>query len=242
MVGTAFLAKLMSVVHLSEEDQAVLLDLCQHPRNLPPHAEVVHRGEKPRDVHIILQGWAARSQVLPDGSRQITAFLVPGDICDQHVSILGQMDHDITTLTSAKVAYLPNGELDQVASSRPNIARALWWSTLVDEAILREWMVSMGRRDAYAAIAHLLCELHARLRNVGLVADHHVDMPLTQEELADALGLTPVHVNRTLKRLREEGLVTLQGRMLRISDMQALRTAAGFNPVYLHQRPLRAAE
>lgn len=243
LVSTAarnsFIAKLESVVPLSSDDQAALDALCQTARRLPARADIVRKGERPRDVHIILTGWAARFEVLADGGRQITAFLLPGDLCDQHVSVLGHMDHGISTLTDATVAYLPNGTLEEVAADRPAVARALWWSTLVDEAILRQWIVSMGRRDAYQAIAHLLCELQARLRIIGLVGDHHVDMPLIQEDIADALGLTPVHVNRMLTRLKKEGLVGLQHRILAIPDVPRLREVAGFDGSYLHQILLR---
>jgi CRP-like cAMP-binding protein len=231
----SFITKLESVVPLSPEDKTSLDAICQIARKLPARADIIHKGERPCDVHIILAGWAARFEVLPDGGRQITAFLLPGDLCDQHVSVLGCMDHSICTLTDATVAHLPNGMLEQVAARRPNVARALWWSTLVDEAILRQWIVSLGRRDAYGAVSHLLCELQARLRIIGLVGDHHVGMPLTQHEIADALGLTPVHVNRVLRRLRDEGLVSLQKRVLSIPDVPKLREAAGFDGTYLHQ-------
>ena len=173
-------------------------------------------------------------KVIPDGSRQITAFLLPGDLCDRHVTILGEMDHGICTITPCKVAYLSNGQLEAIARRRPDVARALWWSTLVDEAILRAWIVSIGRRCAYGAVSHLLCELHARMKNVGLVGDHHFRLPLTQDEIADAVGLTAVHVNRVLQRLRSEGLLTLRHGILEIPDVPRLRAAAGFDPAYLH--------
>lgn len=233
-----FISKLESVVPLSCEDRSALDAVCRISRKLPPRTEIARKGEQPHDVHIILTGWAARFEVLADGGRQITAFLLPGDLCDQHVSILGHMDHTISTLTDATVAYLPNGTLEDVAAVHPTVARALWWSTLVDESILRQWIVSMGRRDAYAAVSHLLCELQARLRIIGLVGDHHVDMPLTQEDIADSLGLTPVHVNRVLKRLRDENLVSLHQRILTIPDVLKLREAAGFDGTYLHQTSL----
>lgn len=235
-MSNPFINKLQGVVPLSGQDRSAIMSMCTDVRKLPANTHIVRRGIVPRHVHLILEGWAASYQVLDDGSRQITAFLLPGDLCDQYVQVLGDMDHSTYAITDATVAYLPLGELDKVASERPHIARALWWSTLEDESILRTWLVSVGRRDAYAGISHLLCELHARLWNIGLVGDHHFALPLTQEEIADALGLTPVHVSRTLKRLRQEGLVTLTRRILTIPEVAKLRAVAGFNEGYLNGR------
>ena len=138
----------------------------------------------------MLSGWAARYKLLPDGTRQITAFLIPGDFCDLHVTILREMDHGILALSPATIAYIPHQAMQDLPLNRPALARALWWATLVDEAVLRAWIVTIGRRDAHEGVAHLLCELHARMRNVGLVEEGAFSLPLTQEELADALGLT----------------------------------------------------
>ena len=173
---------------------------------------------------------------MPDGARQITAYLIPGDFCDLHVTILRQMDHSITALTPATVAFVPHGEMEALTAERPALVRALWWATLVDEAVLRAWIVNLGRRDAYESIAHLMCELHVRMEQVGLVENGRFDLPLTQEELADSLGLTPVHVNRILQRLRADGLIILRERLLTILDVAGLRKVAGFDPNYLHTR------
>lgn len=148
-----FLRKLQSVVKLSEEDRHALSAACTDVREMPARRYIARYGDKPRDVHLILEGWAARCEILTDGSRQITAFLLPGDLCDQHVTILGEMDHSIYTITPVKVAYLPNGELEQIARARPDVARALWWSTLVDESVLRAWIANLGRRDATSGSA-----------------------------------------------------------------------------------------
>lgn len=199
---------------------------------------LIRKGDRPRYVHILLDGWAARYEVVPDGGRSITAFLLPGDLLDQHVTVLGQMDHSIVTLTEATVAFLPNGLLETVAVAHPRVASALWWSTLVDETVLRAWLVNMGRRDAFEAIGHLLCELHARVAKIGITANADFQLPLTQEEIADALGLTPVHVNRMLQRLRREGYISLSRTKLEISDVAQLEAATGFDPSYLHSHPV----
>jgi CRP-like cAMP-binding protein len=236
MVGPARLVeKLRSFAPLGEDDVAALTALCQDTRELGPRRTIIREGDRPERVHLVLDGWAARYKLLPDGGRQITAYLIPGDFCDLHVTILGEMDHSIATLGPATVAFVPRGAMEKLAE-RPNIARAFWWATLVDEAVLRAWIVNIGRRDAAEAIGHLICELYLRMRNVGLAADHAFEMPLTQEEIADTLGLTPVHVNRVLQRMRAQGLITLKRGALEILDHQKLAKTSGFNPNYLHMR------
>lgn len=226
-------AKLETVARLSAGDREALAALSVNVREMDARRTIIREGERPDHVHLMLEGWAARYKLLANGSRQITAFLIPGDFCDLHVTILGEMDHSIATLTRARVAYVPRRKMEEVAE-RPSLVRAFWWSTLVDEAVLRSWIVNVGRRDAFEAIGHLMCELYVRLCNVGLTDDHSYDLPLTQEELADALGLTPVHVNRVLKRMRADGLISLTRGALVIHDYRRLQAASGFNPNYLH--------
>lgn len=218
---------------LSADDHVLLLTLCDDVRSVPARHDIIREGERPEYVNLIIEGWACRAKVLRDGSRQITAFLLPGDFCDAHVTLFGAMDHNITALTDCKVAFVPRAKMDEL-SERPRLARALWWASLVDEAVLRAWIVNLGRRDAFDRIGNLICELHRRLANVGLTIDGEFEMPLTQEELADALGLTSVHINRTLKRLREEGLLTLRHKRLVILDVPRLQRIVGFDPNYLH--------
>jgi CRP-like cAMP-binding protein len=225
--------KLQTVTELPAEDIAALGAVCTDARDLAPRRNIIREGDRPDHVHLIVEGWAARYKLLPDGSRQITAFLIPGDFCDLHVTILGEMDHSIATIGRARVAFIPRATMEAL-TERPKIARAFWWATLVDEAVLRAWIVNVGRRDAYEAIGHLMCELYVRLRNVGLTTDHSFELPLTQEEIADALGLTPVHVNRVLQRMRAEDLIRLKRSALEILDYGRLEKASGFNPNYLH--------
>ncbi|HEX8571847.1 MAG TPA: Crp/Fnr family transcriptional regulator [Allosphingosinicella sp.] len=227
------LAKLETASPLPDDDRAALIALCRDPHDLGARRNVIREGERPDHVHLMVEGWAARYKLLPDGSRQITAFLIPGDFCDLHVTILGQMDHSIATLTRSRVAYIPRATMDEV-TDRPRLARAFWWATLVDEAVLRAWIVNIGRRDAFEAIGHLMCELYVRMKNVGLADGHCFELPLTQEELADALGLTPVHVNRVLQRMRSDELISLKAGLLTIHDYRRLEKASGFNANYLH--------
>ncbi|HEY0412543.1 MAG TPA: Crp/Fnr family transcriptional regulator [Allosphingosinicella sp.] len=232
-IGNPLLAKLETVADLPAEDRAALAEIGLGARDMAPRRNIIREGDRPDHVHLMVEGWAARYKVLPDGARQITAFLIPGDFCDLHVTILGEMDHSIATITRARVAYIPRSRMDAL-TERPKIARAFWWATLVDEAVLRAWLVNVGRRDAFEAIGHLMCELYLRMKNVGLATDHSYELPLTQEELGDALGLTPVHVNRVLQRMRAEGLISLNRGALTIHDYRRLESASGFNPNYLH--------
>jgi CRP-like cAMP-binding protein len=226
-------SKLESVAGLTDEDRAALAALCDEPRVMGARRNVIREGERPDHVHLMVEGWAARYKLLPDGARQITAFLIPGDFCDLHVTMLGEMDHSIITLTRAKVAYIPRSKMDAL-TERPGLVRAFWWATLVDEAVLRAWIVNVGRRDAFEAIGHLMCELFVRMRNIGLTDDHCFELPLTQEELGDALGLTPVHVNRVLQRMRADSLISFKGGLLTILDYGRLESVSGFNSNYLH--------
>jgi CRP-like cAMP-binding protein len=162
------------------------------------------------------------------------AFLLPGDLCDVHIFILKEMDHAIGILSNARVAAIPQQKIIEVFEERPTLRRALWWSTLVDEGTLREWLVNLGQRDARDRLAHLFIELWYRARAVGLVHDDAFGMPLTQNDLADTMGLTPVHVNRTLQQMRRDGLIELQRGRIRIPDIEQLKRIADFEPNYLH--------
>jgi CRP-like cAMP-binding protein len=236
-----FVAKLSAASHLPSEDAEALAQLCANVRTIAAKHDVISEGDRPDHVHIVLEGWAARYKILPDGTRQITAFLIPGDFCDLHMTMLAQMDHGILALTRCRVAYVPHRLMEDLPLDRPRLGRALWRVTLVDEAVLRSWIVNLGRRDAAERIAHLFCELHARLALVGLVRDERFDLPLTQDVIADATGLTSVHVNRVLQKLRGDGLITLASGQLTILDVDGLRKLAGFDPNYLHRERLRQA-
>ena len=237
---TPFLAKLGSAGALPDEDHKLLLDLVDDVRDLPAGTDIISEGDRPDHVHLMLEGWAARYQHLQEGSSQITAFMLPGDFCDTHITLLAEMDHSISALTDARVAFIPRAAMVAL-TERPAIARALWWASLVDEGILRAWIVNIARRLALPRIAHLVCELHARLAHVGLANGDGFALPLTQEQLGTAVGLTSVHVNRTLRTLRDDGLMTFRNREIVITNIPALRALAGFDPNYLHLRPRGAS-
>jgi CRP-like cAMP-binding protein len=187
-------------------------------------------------VILLLSGWDCRYKVLADGSKQIVAYLVPGDLCDPHVFILKAMDHSIGLRTDATLAFNSREAIISVTDRCPKIARALWWSTLVDEAVLRHWLVNLGQRDAFDRVAHLFCELWDRMRQVGLREGEALEVPLTQEQLGDTMALTTVHTNRVIQRMRAEGLISVTRKMIRVHDVARLRALCGYDPTYLHLR------
>ncbi|TRW18449.1 Crp/Fnr family transcriptional regulator [Glacieibacterium frigidum] len=218
-----------------------LTALLSKPRDIPARQDLMTEGDAPAAMVVMLEGWACRYNILPEGTRQISAFLMPGDCCDLHVSVLTEMDHSIATLTPAKVAHIQRDELNDLLDAEPALMRAFWWMQLVNESVMRAWIVSMGRRDSLQRVGHLMLELYARATAIGLVRDDRLVMPLTQIVIGDALGLTPVHVNRVLRRLREEGVMEIQGGTLTIADSAKLARVTGFDDSYLHRRLKRAA-
>lgn len=241
IMPNVFVEKLAGYGFLAPADREMLAAACQNVRTLPARHDLIREGDEPGPVFVMLAGWGCRYKLLRDGSRQILAFLLPGDFCDLHVGILREMDHSIATLTRAEVAIIPRERMEELGEARPMIMRAFWWAQLVDEGVLRAWIVSMGRRNSLERVAHLICELYLRMRNIGLAGNDRCEMPLTQVVLADALGLTPIHINRVLRKLREDGVMELGGGKLIISDPEKLARIAGFDDNYLHRRMRRAA-
>lgn len=226
--------KLESFVRLSQDDRAAIEHITRAQREVAPRRDLIREGDSPRQIHLVLDGWACRYKTLPDGRRQIVSFFLPGDFCDLNVYVLKEMDHSVGAITKLRVADIAREEMEAVTASRPRITQALWWHELVAGAVQREWTLNLGQRSAYERLAHLLVELFLRVEVVGLTRGDSCDLPLTQNDLADASGLTAVHVNRTLQELRRAGLIVLQGRTLTIPDMEALKSAAMFNANYLH--------
>jgi CRP-like cAMP-binding protein len=232
---TALIAKLERFTKLSSEDKAALRRLGSgRVRQIGPHHDIISEGERPIDVTVVLSGWAYRHKHLEDGRRQIIAFFLPGDVCDHNVFILREMDHSISTMTPVSIAAVSREALEDVTANHPRIAQGMQWDALVTAAIQREWTVSIGQRSAMERVAHLLCELFLRLKSVNLVDGNSCDFPVTQADLADATGLSNVHVNRTLQELRSAGLIELKARTLTVPDLDALMRASLFNPSYLH--------
>ena len=225
--------KLEAFAPLPETDKHLIDKVTARSRRVAAKTDLIREGDAPDDVHLILSGFACRYKITSDGKRHIMAYLVPGDFCDLHTFILKAMDHAIATLSPCTVVDIPRQQVLELTAS-PAIARALWWVALVDEATLREWLVNIGSRPAEERIAHLLYELLLRLRMVGLANGGRYELPITQAELADTMGLSTVHVNRVLQSLRGAGMITLKGKNLVILDEDKIKAFSGFTPNYLH--------
>ena len=227
--------RLQAFTRLSQDDlQAIERVSRKHSKEVPPRRDLIREGEKPRAVFLIQEGWACRYKTLPDGRRQIVGFFVPGDLCDLNIYILKEMDHNIGAITKVRAAEIGREDFERLLIERPRVTQALWWDELVTVSIQREWTLNIGQRTAFERLAHLFCEMFLRLQVVGLTRGDSCDFPLTQVDLADATGLTAVHVNRTLQELRRTGLIELHGKRLAVPNMEALKDAAMFNDNYLH--------
>jgi CRP-like cAMP-binding protein len=203
-------------------------------REVGADQDIVSEGDRPNDCKVILEGFVCRYKLLPHGRRQIMSIQIPGDVVDLQGFLLGELDHSLGTLTPVKIGLIPHDLLLEATERYPRIARALWQSTLLDSAVFREWMVGIGRRSATQRIAHLVCEMFYRLRSVGLADNGSYELPLTQAEIADALGLSTVHVNRSLQALRRKKLLSFERGQVAILDWEGLKTAGEFESRYLH--------
>jgi CRP-like cAMP-binding protein len=204
------------------------------PASKPARADIACEGENPTVIRLLVSGWACRYKDLPDGRRQIVGFFLPGDFCDLNVYILSELDHSIGALTAVRYYEIQPEQFQQVVDERPRLLRALLWHEMVASGIQRQWLLSIGQRSPVERLAHLFVELFYRLRAVGLTQGHGFEFPITQHNLAEANGLSLVHVNRTLQEMRREGLIELADRQLRILDLDRLKQTAMFNRNYLH--------
>lgn len=236
-----FIDKLQGFHSLSSVEVAALADATSRPKKIPLKTDLIREGDRPGPVFVILDGWACRYKILPNGTRQVLAYLMPGDCCDLHIGLLAEMDHSIQVLTPALVATVERRVMDEIMDRHRGVAKAMYIAQLVDEGTMRAWITSMGRRTSIERVAHLMCELYLRARNVGLVFEPELKLPLSQLLLADSLGMTPVHVNRVLKELRLSGAMTLQRGSLHIVDPSKLVHLAGFDENYLHRRLRKGA-
>jgi len=219
---------------LAAEDRQAILDLPYKTRILEPATYIVREGDPPQRCALIVTGLAFRQKSTGDGARQIVALHIPGEAVDFQNLFLDVSDHSVQMLIRGEVAELSRPALQELVAERPAIGRAVMLSTLIEASVFREWVVNIGRRDARSRMAHLLCEFAVRLEALGLAPDHGYELPMTQEQLADATGLTPVHVNRVLKSLESEGLITRNRRNISFPDWQRLRDVGDFNARYLH--------
>ena len=219
---------------LGKADGEAVLALPHVIRTIKAGQILVWDGDRPSNCCAILSGFAFRHKIAGNGLRQILSVHMRGDLIDLHNAMLRVADHNIQMLTEGEVAMIPLEAIVELMAARPAVAGALWRESLVDGSIFREWIVNVGRRDARTRVAHLLCELALRQEQAGLGDRLAYRMPMTQEQLGDATGLTPVHVNRMLKVLDGDGLINRHNRHVTVADWPALAKAGDFSPNYLH--------
>ena len=234
--------KLHTVADLSTAAIQAVERLPIRLKDVPEGVDLVSEGERPTECSILIRGWVCRYALLNRGQRQIFSFHIAGDMPDLQSLHLRTMDHSVSALTPVRVAMIPHAAIHEAMGRHPDLQTAFWRDTLIDAGVFRTWMAGIGRRTAYARIAHLLCELFVRLRAVGLAGNEGFQLFITQSEIADALGLSSVHVNRVLKELRGNRLLATPGRFVSILDWEGLQAAGEFDPSYLHLRPSRSDE
>lgn len=233
------LQKLRARDEISAEEERVIRALVGEIVDVPADRTFIRHGVELQQSVLLLEGWMARAKDLPSGQRQLAELHVSGDFVDLHGFTLKRLEHDVVTLTRCRVALVPHERLKEMTERHPHLTRVYWFMTNLDAAIQREWTLSLGRRTALARMANLFCEMNIRLGIGGLAHDDSYEFPLTQIELGECLGLTSVHVNRTLQELRRLGLVELEGRRMKILDFGQLKRVADFDDayLYLHKQP-----
>lgn len=239
-ICTPEITRLVSALDLFEPlgsaERTALGRLPLHAARIEAGQYIERQGETPAECCLLLEGMLCRYKVLPQGQRQILSFYYPGDITGVEMIRLRHNDSNVCSLSSSRVGYMPRTALEALIDSFPALAAAFWKQTLVEGAISREWLIGIGRRTALERMAHLLCEMFVRMKAIGIAPDNQLPFPLTQTDMADALGLSLVHVNRTLGDLRRARLIELSRQTLQVRDWRGLREIAGFDPTYLQLR------
>lgn len=230
----AHLLKLRARDEITAEEERALRGMMSEVKEVPADKTVIRAGEEISFSVMLLEGLLCRYKDLRDGTRQISELHVAGDFADLHSFTLKRLDHSVMALTPCRIALAPHDRIERVMTEHPHLARMFWFMTNVDAAIHREWVLSLGRRSAISRTAHLFCELRVRLGVVGLADETGYQLSLTQADLAECLGLTSVHINRTLKGLRQRGLVEFRGGRVEIGDLSGLERVAEFDPAYLY--------
>jgi CRP-like cAMP-binding protein len=238
---TMMIRKLESIFPLSDEEKQALQGLPVQLQVLKADQDIVRIGGSPSQCCLLVEGYACVYKLTAAGKRQIVAFHVPGDLPDLQSLHLNVLDNSLATVTPCTVGYIQHDDVRRVCERYPRITAALWRETLVDASIFREWVLNVGRRDAFSRMAHLLCEMRLKLKAVGLTEGDTFDLPFTQGELADAIGTSNVHVNRVLQELRARDLIRSKGAQVTIPDWERLKEVAGFDPLYLHLENEEAA-
>ncbi|HEX9946654.1 MAG TPA: Crp/Fnr family transcriptional regulator [Allosphingosinicella sp.] len=230
------LRKLQGRARLEQEDLAAISALPYTLKTLEPQSYTAREGEAPEVCAVLVSGFAYRQKLAGDGGRQIVAIHIPGEALDLQNLFLEVSDHNVQTLTRAELAIIPRAAWQALVRTRPAVAHAVMMEILAEASIFREWVLNVGRRDASTRLAHLLCEFAVRLEAQGLANGDGFELPMTQEQLGDSLGLTPVHVNRTIKALEGLGFVERDRRRIRFPDWERMRDFGDFTQRYLHIR------
>jgi CRP-like cAMP-binding protein len=228
------LMKLRARDDISPEEEQEIRSLISHTVEVAPDRTFIRAGQEVRESTLLLDGWMTRAKDLPSGQRQLAELQIAGDFTDLHGFTLKRLDHDIVTITQCTLAVVPHERLKAMTEKFPHLTRVYWLMTNIDASVHREWTLSLGRRTSLSRMAHLFCELLVRLEIVGLASNGAYDFPLTQVELSECLGLTAVHVNRTLQELRRMNLIEVRDRRVEVLDVAALRKVAEFDPNYLN--------
>ncbi|MGY3618397.1 Crp/Fnr family transcriptional regulator [Bradyrhizobium sp. USDA 10063] len=236
MPSEMMIRKLRVHSKLSDDDAAALRSLSAHVKEFEEETVVVGDGERATRCCVIMSGFAYRAKVAENGKRQILSFHPAGDMPDLQGLFLDRRDHDLVTLSRARIGFIEHRSIHQLLETRPSIVEALWRETLVDAAVFREWIASLGTRTAAGRMAHLIAELRQRLTAIGIAADDEFEFPITQSKLAEALGLSAVHVNRVLQTFRAEGVLDIHKNTVKMRDIEKLVKIGGFNDVYLYQQ------
>jgi len=219
---------------LSDQDVSAIGRLPFVIKELPARSSICRERDRPVQSCLIVSGLICRAKVTGEGARQLLSFHIAGDIPDLQSLHLEVMDHDVIALTEAKVAFIAHEDIRRLWREQPDVAAALWRETLIDASVFREWIVNVGRRDAAQRMMHLLFEVGCRMQAMGLGEIGSFHMPITQADLADALGLTSVHVNRVLQDLRREGVLDFKRSLVTMNDVERVAVLSGFDPLYLH--------
>jgi CRP-like cAMP-binding protein len=226
--------KVESIFALTQDERQALEKLPMQLAVIKENQDIVREGDRPSRSFVILSGFTCTYKVTKDGKRQIMTFDIAGDMPDLQSLHLRMLDSSIGSLSTCRVGFITHEDLRDLCDRYPRITAAFWRETLIEAAIFREWLLNVGQRQAYSRVGHLFCEMLVRLKAVGLAEDHACDLPITQVELADAFGLTTVHVNRVLKQMRADGLIEIKGTRLIIPDWDRLKEVGGFSPRYLY--------
>jgi len=238
-VWDALVRRLSTTSILGREDAEAIRRLPITVRSFQADQVIVRDGDRPTECCLVIEGFCHRSKTISDGGRQILSIHIPGEIPDLQSLHLAVMDHDLTTMSDCRLGFISHSALREMLRSRPSLAELFWRDTLIDAAMFRDWIVNVGQRPAVSRVAHMLVEIRERLRAIGRTSGPGYTLPMTQERIAEAMGISPVHANRVIRTLREDGILDLNRGQVTVLDERRLQDLADFDPRYLHQSPAK---